>query len=194
VAEAGCLQEASSGLVDRIANLDACSQCFAALGGLRASRTVFLDVVFEPNGQGIICQARRCCWIISSVRAQMLPIAPAAQPGPEAQTRMVSAGDFWPSQQELSRISNTWLTHGFLSSSPICPARQSVSNAHLSGLWLTRLHNDRPTVHQATKFRALIPHNFTTGDSYREPCHEHICSMPSFERDLRGTGESTARS
>ena len=53
--------------------------------------------------RGRICQSQRCCWIISSVRAQMLPIAPAAQPRPAAQTRMVSAGDFWPSQQELSR-------------------------------------------------------------------------------------------
>ena len=61
-----------------------------------------------------------------NVRAEMpAEIDQLGIAGAAAQTRMVSAGEFWPSQQELSRDLNTWLAHGFLSSSPTCPATQS---------------------------------------------------------------------
>jgi hypothetical protein len=123
------LQEASSDSFDGIANLDACSQCLAELGGgLEAGRTVFLDVGFELNGQGqnlpisamLLDNQQR-------PRADASHSTSCAAPAPQLKREWSLLAIFGRANRSYHDISNTWLTHGFLSSCPICPATQSVS-------------------------------------------------------------------
>ena len=63
-----------------------------------------------------------------NVRAEMpAEIDQLGIAGAAAQTRMVSLANFGRANSSYHEISNTWLAHGFLSSSPTCPATQSVS-------------------------------------------------------------------
>ena len=61
------------------------------------------DHFWIGRNRGKFCGLSDAAGSPTSARKVPTEIAPARIPGPAAQTRMVSAAEFWPSQQELSR-------------------------------------------------------------------------------------------
>ena len=83
------------------------------------------DHFWIGRNRGKFCGLSDAAGSPTSARKVPTEIAPARIPGPAAQMRMVSAAEFWPSQQELSRYLKYWLAHGYPSSNPLRPATQS---------------------------------------------------------------------